>query len=136
MGCTSSDKLPPRGQSDLKQAASKFPRSYTGPNHVSTVDELDRWVESGADGSLIFEFGLSGRTIYIANRYWTPGVYSSEVGVYVPSTSGLSLRYSIPVEHYYHKFAVEGDRLLIFRGDQSRQDRLMIELSSSELFGP
>jgi hypothetical protein len=122
-------------QSSSTAPTRQFPRSYTGPAQVSTVDELRNWAESGFGGGRVDELDLLGHTPYIADRSWTSGVYSSEVGIYVRSGEGLVLRYSIPLQHmHYHKFLVKNDRLVIFRGDQSQQKEIIVKLPASEHF--
>jgi hypothetical protein len=114
----------------------RFPNSYTGPDKFSSIEHLKRWAESGFGGGHLEELTLSGRKIFIADRCWTSGVYSSEVGIYVHSASDLILRYSIPVQHmYYHKFLIKGDRLIILRGGPKGYENVIVELSVSDLFG-
>jgi hypothetical protein len=118
------------------KGGNRFPNSFTGPDKFGSIEHLKRWAESGFGGGHVEELTLSDRKIFIADRCWTSGVYSSEVGIYIHSASGLILRYSIPVQHmYYHKFLVKGDRLIILRGGPKGYENVIVELSVSDLFG-
>ncbi|MFC1736973.1 hypothetical protein ACFL1X_12720 [Candidatus Hydrogenedentota bacterium] len=131
VGCAKSDLSTPRQPSHFN----RFPKSYTGPEHFATVEELKNWAKSENIFCQLHEFEVLQRKIYVADRCWTSGILSSEVGVYVPAATGLVLRHSIPVQPmFFHIFAVKDDRLLILRYDNSKEAKVVAELSSSELF--
>lgn len=134
IGCTYTEETSRNNTDTNTESVSRWPSKYTGPTRFSTVSELRQWAGSSFGGGSVKELSLKNTTIYIADRCWTSGVNSSEIGIYVPDGKALVLRYSTPPMHrHYHRFRLEKDNLVIIRVDGTQKESVIERLSSKEL---
>ena len=144
IGCTHQEDAPSRdintnmgGRTSWPTIyGTSWPNIYTGATRFESLRELSNWAKSSVFGGHVEEFLIGGKKVFVVDRSWTSGVFSSEIGVYVPDGEELVLRYSTPPMHmFYHKFKVENGDLIIIRGDNARKEYVIKRLSAENLFG-
>lgn len=84
------------------------------PLHFESHESLQAWAEASVGGGSVYRLGPDAVGLYGADRSYTFGVYSSELGLYRHSDDGFRLVLYLPYKHFVQRKAwVEGDTLII-----------------------
>jgi len=132
--CKSPDPLPSRHvQDSINQLKDSL--FFTGPDTFLSYAQLEKWTKSSFGGGFVTKLSFAGQNVFIANRSWTSGTQSSEIGVYVAIDSSYFLIYSIPLQHAYHRYEIKDNRLVIIRADDYKQEKIVAALDSLSVCG-